>query len=123
MPTLGTAQISVPNWLPLPEMFEEITVGGIARWQWLDLGLLLVLSVVAGHLARYLIAVVFKWRYQLWEKKITPDAAKGVKRGLVWLAATGVWWLAVPELQLPDRFGHDVYTILQIFTIGAFIWL
>jgi MscS family membrane protein len=113
----------MPPWLPLPESFEQIGFAGLARWQWLMIGVLLILSIVAGHFARFVLTRIFRLRYKLFEPKVTPEASRGVKRALVWLAAAMVWWLAMPDLRLPPLFAHRAYTVVQIVTIIAFVWL
>jgi MscS family membrane protein len=115
--------VPAPPWMNLPEALEQITWGGIARWQWIALGLLLLAAWFVGHIARLIITGAFRWRYRGVEANVSEASGKGVRRGLVWLAATGLWWVVLPELALEPHFESRVRMVLQLLTILGFLWL
>lgn len=107
----------------LPSELVDVTVLGLAAWQWIGLGLLVVVALVVSW------AVVGVGMALLWrvlgrkEEGIRPEAADALKGPVRLLVAVILFSLFLPALVLPDAASGLVENVALVIGLLTVLWL
>ncbi len=109
----------------VPESLQKTTFI-LENWQWLGLFMIIMLSVILGRLANFLLAGFMKrWQAKMEERNISfipDDAWKGAERPFGLLVSGTLAMLSLPLLLLPSAAGAMLMLAIKIFITCAGIW-
>lgn len=92
---------------------------GLALWQWIGLGLALVVSGALAEFTAIVTKRILSLRERFFGTKFSKGTSRSLRRGAGLFVFTLVWYAALPELELPSRMSSNAKLGLEALTIVA----
>lgn len=90
---------------------------GLAIWQWIGLGILLVLSLIGAGITQIIVRRAMRLRERFGHGKFAKTTARSFRRGSGLLVLTFIWYAGMPQLELPRHTAMNLQLVAEAFTI------
>ncbi len=92
---------------------------GLALWQWIGLGILLVLSLLGAGVTQILARRAMRLRERFGHGKFAKPTARSFRRGAGLLVLTFIWYAGMPQLELPRHTALNLQLVAEALTIAG----
>src|SRR3954468_12201188 len=112
--------MSLTQWIPAP--FLTPGPWDLAWWQWIAIGVLVILSVLFGRFARWLFSWGLRKIVMRTETTLDDDLVTRLAAPLRLLGTILVFRIAMPLLELPEDRGETITDILLAVLAFGIVW-